>query len=362
MEPVIKNEIRLDLVCRLIRENWKRFLMVMSATAVVTYLIVLGIPRYYVVDVVLAPEYGEQSSPGNSSLSAAASMFGVNIGNSGGDAIVPEFYPQIVKSTDFLVPLMETEVVSQDGEFRGTYGEYILKREKSPWWKQLYSKIKRIFVSESEPESYKPSSDYKIDPFKLTAAETKLLGRVSESIGCAVSEKSGVVTLSVKSQDPLVAATMANKVKDQLQDFMTKYRTEKNKEELKHAIAMCDTAYASYLEAQRVYADYVDKHQGLSRKVYQIEEERLAGEVQLALNIYNSLYQQKLLCESEVHRRTPVFTILQNATVPVKPAGPRIKLITAIVTVLSAIAYLVKLIIKNRRKSKALEADQEAEV
>jgi hypothetical protein len=232
MEPVIKNEIRLDLVCRLIRENWKRFLMVMSATAVVTYLIVLGIPRYYVVDVVLAPEYGEQSSPGNSSLSAAASMFGVNIGNSGGDAIVPEFYPQIVKSTDFLVPLMETEVVSQDGEFRGTYGEYILKREKSPWWKQLYSKIKRIFVSESEPESYKPSSDYKIDPFKLTAAETKLLGRVSESIGCAVSEKSGVITLSVKSQDPLVAATMANKVKDQLQDFMTKYRTEKNKEEL----------------------------------------------------------------------------------------------------------------------------------
>lgn len=354
MEPVIKNEIRLDLVCRLIRENWKRFLAVMSITSVVTFLIVLGIPRYYVVNVVLAPEYGEQSASGNSSLSAAASIFGVNIGNTGSDAIQPEFYPKIVQSTDFLVPIMETEVVSQDGEFKGTYGEYILKREKYPWWTNLYMKIKGFFVS--KPAAYSAAADYKVDPFKLTEAETNLLERVSKSVSCKVDDKTGVITLGVKAQDPLVAATMANKVKDQLQNFMTQYRTEKNKEELKHAIAMCDTAYAGYLEAQKAYADYVDKHQGLSKKAYQVEEERLAGEMQLAFNIYNSLYQQKLLCESEVQRCTPVFTILQNATVPVKPTGPRRLLITIIVTVLSAVVYLVKLIIKNRRKNKAQAA------
>ena len=350
MEPIVKNEIRIDLVCSLIKENWKRFLVVMSVTSVVTYLIVLGIPRYYVVDVKLAPEYGEQSMGGGNALNTAASMFGVNIGQGGADAIVPEFYPDIVQSTDFLVPIMETEVVSQDGEFRGTYGEYILKREKFPWWIKLYAKIKSFFVS--KPAGYSADAEYKVDPFKLTKAETDLLKRVSASVSCAVDEKTGIITLGVKAQDPLVAATMANKVKDELQNFMTKYRTEKNKEELKHAIAMCDTAYAGYIRAQKNYADYVDKHQGLSKKAYQVEEERLAGEMQLAFNIYNSLYQQRLLCESEVHRRTPVFTILQNATVPVEPTGPRRLLITAIMAIVSAVVYLVKLIIKNRRKNK----------
>lgn len=358
MEPIVKNEIRIDLVYQLIKKKWKKFLAVMSVTSVLVYAIVCCVPRYYVVDVMLAPEYGEQSMGGNSSLSAAASMFGVNLGQGGADAIVPEFYPDIVKSTDFLVPVMEAEVVSQDGEFSGTYGEYILKREKYPWWTNLYAKVKGIFVS--APAPYSASGEYKVDPFKLTMAESQLLERVSSSIGCTVDEKTGVITLNVKAQDPLVAATMANKVKDLLQNFMTKYRTEKNKEELKHAIAMCDTAYAGYLEAQQVYADYVDKHQGLSKKAYQVEEERLAGEMQLAFNIYNTLYQQRLLREAEVQRRTPVFTILQNATVPVKPAGPKRLIITMVFTLLSALFYLVKLIIKNRKKrEQAIAAEEE---
>ena len=182
-----------------------------------------------------------------------------------------------------------------------------------------------------------------------------MLQRISSSINCAVDEKTGVITLSVKAQDPLVAATMANKVKDELQNFMTRYRTNKNKGELKHAIAMCDTAYAIYLEAQKAYADYVDKHQGLTRKAFQVEEERLAGEMQNAYSIYNTLYQQRLLRESEVQKRIPAFTILQNATVPVKPAGPKRLIISVVSAFLAAVIYLVKLIIKNWRKNKKQE-------
>ena len=350
MEPIVKNEIRIDLVCGLIKDKWRKFLIVMSITSVVAYAIVCCIPRYYVVDVKLAPEYGDQSIGGNSSLSATASMFGVNLGSGGTDAIVPEFYPDIVQSTDFLVPVMETEVVTQDGNFKGTYGEYLLKREKYPWWSRLYAKVKSLFVS--SPGQYSSEGDYKVDPFKLTMAESKLLERVSSSINCAVDEKTGVITLSVKAQDPLVAATMANMVKDELQNFMTRYRTNKNIKELEHAIAMCDTAYAEYLKVQKAYADYVDKHQGLSKKTYLVEEERLAGEMQNAFAIYNSLYQQRLLRESEVQKRTPAFTILQNATVPVKPSGPKRLVITVVFAIVSAVIYLVKLIIANRRKNK----------
>jgi hypothetical protein len=54
------------------------------------------------------------------------------------------------------------------------------------------------------------------------------------------------------------------------------------------------------------------------------------------------------------------LTISQNATVPVKPAGLKRLIITMVFTLLSALFYLVKLIIKNRKKrEQAIAAEEE---
>ncbi len=343
MEPIIKNEIRLDLVYGLIKENWKTFFKVTFITSVVTIILLFCIPRHYVVSVKLVPEYGETSSAG--ALSTAASMFGINMGSQGVDAIVPEFYPDIVGSTEFLVPIMDINVETQDGDFNGTYAQYILKKEKHPWWIKLIDKVKKLLVSESEP--YNPSADYKVDPFRLTKAEDGILKRMAESIDCVVDEKTSVITLSVKAQDPLVAANMAISVKEMLQEFITRYRTEKNHIELDQSKAMCDSAYVKYVEAQRTYAEFVDKHQVLKRQIFKVEEERLAGEMQLAFNTYNTLCQQKLLNEAELLKRTPAFTVLQNASVPIKPASSHKLVKTAAMAMLSALIYLILLIARD---------------
>ena len=348
MEPIIKNEIRIDLVYRLIKENFRNFIIIGFVTSVVTLALLFCIPRHYIVTVKLAPEYGE-SAGGGGALSSAASMIGLNLGGQGADAIVPEFYPDIVKSTDFLVPIMEAKAVTLDGDFEGSYAEYVLKKEKFPWWLKLMGKVKSL-VSK-KPVPFNTSSEYKINPFMLTKAESDLMKRISTNIGCAVDEKTGVITLTFKAQDALVAANMANTVKEELQSFITKYRTGKNKVEYQHSTAMCDTAYIKYVNAQKEYAEYVDKHQGVSKQIYKIEEERLAGEMQMAFEIYNTLYQQKLLNEAEVQRRTPAFTVLQNASVPVKPAGSMKLVKTFIMAMLSALVYLVKLIAKDSEKT-----------
>ena len=349
MEPIIKNEIRIDLVYRLIKENFRNFIIIGFVTSVVTMALLFCIPRHYAVTVKLAPEYGE-SAGGGGALSSAASMIGLNLGGQGVDAILPEFYPDIVKSTDFLVSIMEAKAVTLDGEFEGSYAEYVMKKEKFPWWLKLMGKAKRLISK--KPAPLNTSSDYKINPFMLTKAESDLMKRISTNIGCAVDEKTGVITLTFKAQDALVAANMANTVKEEMQSFITKYRTGKNKLEYQHAMAMCDTAYVKYVDAQKAYADYVDKHQGVSKQMYKVEEERLAGEMQLAFQIYNTLYQQKLLNEAEVLRRTPVFTVLQNASVPVKPESSKKLVKTFIMAMLSAFVYLVILIAREGEESK----------
>lgn len=349
MEPIIKNEIRLDLIFKLVKDNWKAYMLVMFVTALLSSLLIICVPRYYVVSVKLAPEYGEEGGFGGA-LGGAASLLGVNMNSMiGTDAILPEFYPDIINSTDFLVPIMYVPVKTQDGEFEGTYVEYLFTKEKYPWWSVALSNVKKVFAKKKEP--YNTSKDYKANPYALTASEYDLLQNISSVINCNVDEKTGVITLTVKTQDPLVAAILTDAVKEHLQKFITKYKTEKIGNELLHSTKLSEDAYNDYLVAQEKYADFVDKHQNLARQVYKVEQERLASEAQMALSIYSSLYQQKLFTEAELQKRTPAFTTLQNATVPVKPAGPKRMITVFVMTILSAIAYTMLLIVKNDSKN-----------
>ncbi len=348
MEPILKNEIRIDVVYRLIKTNWKKYCAVGFFAALLSSLIIICVPRYYTVRVLLAPEYGNTAG-GLGALGDAASFLGLNIGGlSASDAIVPQFYPELIESTDFLTSVMDVSVESEDGEFKGTYSQYLVKEMKYPWWVVVFSKIKMIFKGAPEPLCTDPG--YKVDPFALTKTEFDVIKNISSSLDCSVDSKTDIISLSATAQDPKVAAMLADGVKRLLQDFIIRYRTEKTKVDLKYASELCDKAYAEYVAAQSVYADYVDKHQGLSRQIYKIEEERLNAEMQLAYNMYNSVSQQKLFATAKLQERTPAFTTLQNASIPLKPSGPKRMIIVFLFSMFSVLAYTFYLVANDNNK------------
>ena len=344
MEPIVKNEIRLDIVFKLVKDNWRKFLVVVSIAFALAAVMVLCIPRYYVVSTMLAPEYSDDGSM-KGALGNAATFLGVNLSSNSGEAIVPELYPYVIGSTEFLVSLMDVPVESHDGAFKGTYAEYFLTQVKQPWWTKLMAKVKSVFQGRIEP--FNNSDPYKVNPFRLTKAEAKLIKSISSSIGCSVEKETGIITLNVEAQDPLIAATMTNVLKERIQDVVTNYRTAKIKEKLSYFTSLSDSAYNSYVMAQKSYAEFYDKHQGVSRQIYKIEIMRLENEMTMSFNMYNSLYQQKLMAEAELLSNTPVFTTLQNATVPVQPTGPKRKIIVLATSFLSALLYLFYLVMRN---------------
>lgn len=342
----MKNEIRIDLIYKLVVRNWKRYISVMLLAAVVSAFVVLCIPRYYSVRVLLAPEYNSGVGATLGAMGSITSMFGVDLGNVGSqDAITPQFYPDIISSTEFLVPLLDVEVETSEKDYKGSYMGYIINKEKSPWWSVLKAKIISIF--KKNKESLNLSPDYKINPFELTKPEYDLIKSISSSINCSVDTKTDVITIIATAQDPLVAAMLANAVKEHLQKFIIKYRTEKTSGDLKYNEELCDKAYKDYIKAQRAYAEYVDKHRGLSQQMFRVEEERLDGEKQLAFNMYNTLNQQRILSAAKLQERTPAFTTLYNASVPLLPAGPKRTLIVFFMMILSALAYTVYLVAIN---------------
>jgi len=62
-------------------------------------------------------------------------------------------------------------------------------------------------------------------------------------------------------------------------------------------------------------------------KAYQMKEEDLENDMQLKYNIYQQVVEQRQLAQAKLQERTPAFTIVQRATVPIKHSS-RPKVIT----------------------------------
>ena len=145
---------------------------------------------------------------------------------------------------------------------------------------------------------------------------------LQERIAASVDKKTMVVSLSVTMQDPLVAATLTDTVMRNLQNHITQYRTDKARHDLEFTQRLFDEAQGKYYAAQQRYAQYVDQNQALSRKSFRTEEERLQNEMSLAYSLYNQTAQQLQLARAKVQESTPVYAVVQPATVPLKPSKP----------------------------------------
>jgi capsule polysaccharide export protein KpsE/RkpR len=138
-----------------------------------------------------------------------------------------------------------------------------------------------------------------------------------------VDKKTSVVTINVKDQDPLVCATMADSVKTHLQDFIIRYRTSKAAEDVVHYQQMCDSAEAEYDAAMQAYSRFCDTHNNIILQSFQSERDKLESELSIKQNSLAAMETQLQTTKVKLQEKTPAFTTLKSATVPIKPAGPK---------------------------------------
>lgn len=303
----------------------RRLVLKWCGVAVVVALVVgFSIPKEYTTTVMLAPEV-EGGSRSLGGLSSLAGMAGINVNAvESSDALYPELYPDIVSSVGFTTELFPVFVEDEEGELKTTLYNYLKEEQRSPWWSAILSFpfkcigwIASLFRDEEEE-----NVGQGIDPFRLTEDETDVVKMLNERISVSVDKKTSVITLSVTMQDPLISATMTDTVMQKLQNYITEYRTNKARHDLDFTQKLYDEAQKKYYVAQQAYADYVDMNQNISLRSVQTRQERLQNEMNLAYNLYNQTAQQLQLAKAKVQENTPVYTIVQAATVPLKASKP----------------------------------------
>lgn len=328
--PQEEEELEIDLM-EYARKLWdarKLLLKVAGIAAIVGVVIAFTTPKQYTVNVTLAPEMGKS---GGSSLSGIASMLGVggfNMGNDA-DALNVTLYPEIVSSTPFILDLMDTPVSTLDEEqpdttLVGYLEEYtsssLMGTVMSLPFKAIGG-IMSLFKSEEE------EGTSGINPFQLTREQSQLVEGLKKQIVANVDKKTGVTTVSVTMQDPLVAAILTDTVIVKLKEHITKYRVSKAEDDCKYLEQLNDQRRDEYHAKQKLYANYVDANKNVVLQSVRIEQERLQNDMNLAYQVYNQVATQLEMAKAKVQEAKPVFAVVEPATVPLNPSGTSRKMI-----------------------------------
>ena len=317
-------EQEIDLI-ELAQKVWAERKLVFKACGIavlVGLVVAFSIPKEYTTEVMLAPESSAKTTTG--SMSTLAAMAGINLSSaSGEDALSPELYPDIVGSTTFLLELFDVKVKDQKGKIDTTLYAYIDEYQRSPWWSVVLSAPFKavgwtMSLFKDEPEK----GTGKIDPFYLTQDAERVANNLRERIAISVDKKTGVTTLAVTMQDPLISASLTDTVMHCLQNYITDYRTNKARHDLAFTERLYNEAKADYTEAQKKYAAFVDANQNIILLRYKAEQERLQNEMNLAYNVYNQVAQQLQMAKAKVQEITPVYTVVQPAVVPLRASKP----------------------------------------
>ena len=184
-----------------------------------------------------------------------------------------------------------------------------------------------------------------VSPSFLTKKQYDLCKAISNKIECHVDKKTNVIDIVVTDQDPLIAKTMVNAVTAQLQAFITNYRTNKARNDEKYMEQLFEEAEQQYTKSRLRYAAFCEANTNVVLKSVESKMEELENDMQLKHNIYTQVVEQLQMAKAKVQERTPAFTTLQNATVPVKHSNmPKVFILTLFVFLgfLIRLAILVK--------------------
>lgn len=323
MENTGKEVIDIRDVIRLLLKKKKLFLAVWTVTFIVACAIILPVPRTYSSTVTVAPEMGEGSAGGT--IASIASSLGFNMDNmSTTDAFYPDIYPDVMASNDFVANLLKVKVKTSDGLVNTDYYTYLKSHQKSAFYmlpvKWVMYELKKM---KQDKDHNSGKSGKEINTFKLTETQTMIFEMVKQKVECSIDKKTGVISINAKDQDPLVCATIADSAMVHLQDFIIRYRTGKARIDCDYYSKLLADAKRDYETSMRKYVKYCDSHADMMLQSELSERDLLENDMSQKLNTYNTLSNQLALVKAKVRERTPAFSQLQGATVPVKAAGPK---------------------------------------
>lgn len=310
----------------IVKKLWKNrmvFYKTLPVVFVLSCIYILSIPRKYTSEVKLAPEVENSLSQGG--LGSLAASFGFDIGSMAtSDAIFPELYPELLGTNDFVTQLFPITVETEDNSLKTDYYTYLTKHQKYAWWSPIFRAVKSIFPkSEDKRSRTGAGGDAKLNPLYLTKQQNDIAELIKSRIKCNIDRKTSLITINVKDQDPRISATLADSIRLKIQEFIIDYRTRKARVDVEYYTNLTAQSKADYEMARLAYTRFADSNRNVILESILSKQKDLENDMQVKYNNYTTYNGQLQMAIAKLQERTPSFTLLQGASVPIKASSPK---------------------------------------
>ncbi len=240
----------------------------------------------------------QTESSSTSGLSGVASLVGINLGGvSSGSEIPATMYPQIGESIEFKRALLDSYVDEKEqiklGVFLADYNAF----EKS-----ATENNSKLFVSEYENNLFKVLNDV---------------------ISISVNQKDGFVTILANMPESEYAANTCINARDILQKTVINSRIKSAKQQLDFSEKQLASKRIEFEEIQNKLAYFNDSNLNLVTSSVINKRDKLEAEFQIINAVMMELSKQVEQRKLQVSEDTPVFSIVKEASMPVKRSSPK---------------------------------------
>ncbi|MEO9483340.1 MAG: Wzz/FepE/Etk N-terminal domain-containing protein [Ekhidna sp.] len=334
----------------LARDIWlnRLFIVKISAFFFVFGLVIAFTAKIeYIASCKLMPENQEGVSSDLGGLGGLAGLAGINLNMAKSGSLPPELYPEIVKSSPFLQNLINTSLYFERIDTTITSFDYF-KNERpsflgllSEYTIGLPGKLKNVF------SSAKMEAQDSYSMMRFSKEEWNIIQGYADRLNVSVDPKTTIIRVSTQMPDPVAAAQLANILVLNLTNDITKYRVEKEENNLLFISERFADSKENYQVKQRDLARFIDRNRNISNSIVKTEYERLQNEMNISFEVYKGLATQLEQARIKVKEKTPVFTILEPVKIPVERSSPNRKLLILSITFLGVIVSTLYIAIKS---------------
>ncbi len=342
------SEITIDIskIFKVITKHKWLILIVTILFSGIGVFIAINTPNEYVSQVQILPELESKDAAGGlSKFKSLAGLAGVDLSTlSSSEAVRPDLYPNILQSTPFLMDVMKMKIYAAKYKQNLTMSRFLAENDK----RELSTRI--LGESDDKDDKDMPVINPAIVPtetIRLDKKQDSQIKDLQKRIGATLDKKTGVINISVKMQDPVVAATIVKYAQDYLTEYVVKYRTEKTKKDITFLHERLSEAKRRYDNALYAYSSYQDRNKSLFLNIAKDEGKKLQYEVDLSYNLYAELAKQLEEAKIKVQRETPIFKVLEPAQIPVKKSEPKRSVMVIGFAFLGLIFSVLFVLVKN---------------
>ena len=327
-------EDSIDIIA-LLKTLWTGKKLIVKTTIlffVIGCVVALLSPVVYTAQTTFIPQVSEdQMSSSKGGLGSLASLAGINLnqGSSTSDSYLsPLLYSKIANSDEFSLKLIEEELISLNGD-KFSIKQYMLSETNSSF--NLIGFIKKYTIglftkNDNELKSKETVNGYNF----ISQEEFNLVKSFKEKFSIVLNEKEGYIEVIASDKDAFISTQLVKIVTKNLQSRIIELRTNKIKERLEYSKNQYELKQIEFNILQNNVADFKDSNKNISTARFMSELQKLESEYQLQQNILMTLASEFNNNKIKLNKDTPIFSVIDEVSVPNERSEPKRSLIALI--------------------------------